>query len=188
MDCFFIRQEIPADIPQIYEVNYQAFAHYDEARLVDALRDGNVFNPKLSLVAVHNDRIIGHILFPPITIESSHAITPALALAPLVVHPEYQCLGVGAALIEEGLSICRTLGHRIVVVIGHPGYYPRHGFRPARVKGIEAPFTVDNDVFMVLALDPGALDGIQGTVKYPAAFDAIVGNGTGKYIPLHSPC
>ena len=88
--------------------------------------------------------------------------------------------GVGAALIEEGLKVCRTLGHRIVIVIGHPGYYPRYGFRSARANGIVAPFTVADDVFMVLALDPGALDGIQGTVKYPEAFDAIYGSGVPK--------
>ena len=186
MDSFFIRQEIPADIPAIFEVNYQAFAHYDEARLVDALRDAKVFNPELSLVAVDGDRIIGHIMFPPITIESPGAITPAIALAPLVVHPDYQCLGVGAALIEEGLNVCRTLGHRIVIVIGHPGYYPRYGFRSARANGILAPFAVADDVFMVLALDPGALDGIQGTVKYPAAFDAIEGMSIPKSKKVNS--
>jgi len=180
MDSFFIRSEMPEDIPAIFEVNYQAFAHYDEARLVDTLRDEKVFNPELSLVAVHGDRIIGHIMFPPITIESPEAITPAIALAPLVVHPDFQCLGVGSALIEEGLNVCRTLGHRIVIVVGHPGYYPRFGFRSARANGILAPFSVDDDVFMVLALDPAALEGIQGMVKYPAAFDSIVGSSTPK--------
>jgi putative acetyltransferase len=186
MDSFFIRQEIPADIPAIFEVNYQAFAHYDEARLVDALRDAKVFNPELSLVAVDGERIIGHIMFPPVTIESPQGITPAIALAPLVVHPDYQCRGVGAALIEEGLNVCRTLGHRIVIVIGHPGYYPRYGFRSARANGIVAPFAVADDVFMVLALDPGALDGIQGIVKYPEAFDAIEGMSIPKSKKINS--
>lgn len=180
MDSFFIRPEIPVDIPAIFEVNYQAFAHYDEARLVDTLRADKVFNPELSLVAVHGERIIGHIMFPPITIESPRAIIPAIALAPLVVHPDYQCLGVGTALIEEGLNVCRTLGHRIVIVIGHPKYYPRYGFHPARENGIVAPFTVDDEVFMVLALDPTALDGVEGMVKYPSAFDAVVGNELSK--------
>lgn len=177
MASFFIRMETPEDIPAIFEVNYQAFAYYDEAHLVDALRDAGVFNPELSLVAVHGDRIIGHIMFPPVTIESSQTVTPAIALSPLVVHPDYQCLGVGAALIEEGLKVCRNLGHRIVIVIGHPGYYPRFGFRSARANGIEAPFAVADDVFMVLALDANALDGITGTVKYPEAFEAIAGYG-----------
>lgn len=180
MDSFFIRPEVPADIPAIFEVNFQAFAHYDEANLVDALREDKVFNPELSLVAVHGDRVIGHIMFPPVTIESPKTSTPAVALAPLVVHPDFQCLGVGAALIEEGLIVCRTLGHRIVIVVGHPGYYPRYGFQSARAQGILAPFTVADDVFMVLPLDPGALHGIRGTVKYPAAFDAIVGSDMSK--------
>ena len=178
MDSFFIRPETPEDIPAIFEVNFQAFAHYDEANLVNTLRDANIFNPELSLVAVCGERIIGHIMFPPVTIESPLASTPAVALAPLVVHPDYQCLGVGSALIEEGLDACRSFGHRIVIVVGHPGYYPRYGFRSARAYGIVAPFIVADEVFMVLGLDPGALVGIQGTVNYPEAFDAIVGGGT----------
>ncbi len=115
-------------------------------------------------------------MFPPVTIESPLVATPAVALAPLAVHPDYQCFGVGSALIEEGLDACRRIGHRIVIVVGHPGYYPRYGFRSAREHGIVAPFIVADDVFMVLGLDPGALAGIQGTVHYPEAFDAIVGN------------
>jgi putative acetyltransferase len=184
MDSFFIRPETPDDIPAIFEVNFQAFAHYDEANLVNTLRDAHVFNPELSLVAVCGDRIIGHIMFPPVTIESPKGSTPAVALAPLVVHPDYQCLGVGSALIEEGLNACRSFGHRIVIVIGHPAYYPRYGFHPARAHGIMAPFIVADDVFMVLDLVPGALDGIQGMVKYPKAFDAIMGGGisSGKKI------
>ena len=175
MDSFFIRPEIPVDIPAIFEVNCQAFGHDDEARLVDALRAGCHFNPDLSLVAVFNDRIIGHILFPEITIESEDAIVPALALAPLVVHPDFQCRGIGTGLIEEGLDACRFLGHRIVIVVGHPGYYPRFGFSPANICGIEAPFVVDDDVFMVLALVPGALVGVHGRVRYPQAFESVVG-------------
>jgi putative acetyltransferase len=178
MDSFFIRPETPDDIPAIFEVNFQAFAHYDEANLVNTMRDTHVFNPELSLVAVCGDRIIGHIMFPPVTIESPRASTPAVALAPLVVHPDYQCLGVGSALIEEGLNACRSFGHRIVIVVGHPTYYPRYGFHSARAHGIVAPFVVADDVFMVLDLVPGALDGIHGMVKYPKAFDTIVGGGT----------
>jgi putative acetyltransferase len=176
MDSFFIRPETHEDIPAIFEVNFQAFAHYDEANLVNTLRDTHVFNPELSLVAVCGDRIIGHIMFPPLTIESPFSSAPAVALAPLVVHPDYQCLGVGSALIEEGLNACRSFGHRIVIVVGHPMYYPRYGFHPARAHGIVAPFVVADDVFMVLGLVPGALDGVQGTVKYPEAFDTIVGS------------
>jgi len=176
MDSFFIRSERHEDIDAIFEVNFQAFGQDGEARLVKALRDGGDYLRELSLVAVSGDRIIGHILFPPITIVSDTAETPALALATLSVHQDYQCLGIGTALIEEGLKECQHLGHHIVIVVGHPSYYPKFGFTVARDFGINAPFPCPDEAFMALQLTSGALDGISGTVRYPLAFDA-----TGAY-------
>jgi len=175
MGSFFIRTETPFDITDIFAVHNDAFAQDGEARLVNALRKDGDFTSDLSLVAIHNDRIIGHVLFPPITIESpgnNHTSVPARALAPLGVDPAYQCQGVGAALLEEGLNACRQLGHRAVIVVGHPGYYPRFGFSPARTFGISAPFPCPDEAFMAIELEPGALDGVHGTVRYPPAFDA----------------
>jgi putative acetyltransferase len=173
MDSYVIRPELPEDASAIFEVHLQAFAQDGESRLVNALRhDGNI-NPELSLVAVFGDRIIGHILFCPITIISGTVETAALALAPLGVHQDYQCMGIGAALIEAGLEACRGLGHRIVIVVGHPGYYPRFGFTAAKESGISAPFPCPDNVFMALPLRPGALDGIGGMVRYPMAFDNV---------------
>ncbi|MGB9176589.1 MAG: N-acetyltransferase [Methanoregula sp.] len=172
MVSFFIRAERPEDIDAIFEVNYQAFAQDGEARLVSALRHDGDYLQELSLVAVSGDRIIGHILFPPITIVSDTAETKALALAPLSVHQDYQCIGIGTALIEEGLKECQRLGHRIVIVVGHPLYYPKFGFTAARDFRINAPFPCPDEAFMALPLTSGALDGISGTVRYPLAFDA----------------
>jgi putative acetyltransferase len=173
MDSFYIRSERPEDIPGIFEVNLQAFGQDGEARLVNALREDGDYNPELSLVAIHGDRIIGHILFPPITIVSGTTETAAVALAPLAVHQDFQCLGIGAALIEEGLKECQRLGHRIVVVVGHPTYYPRFGFTIARELGISAPFPCPDEALMALSLEIGALDGVCGIVRYPQAFDAV---------------
>jgi putative acetyltransferase len=172
MDSFYICPESPDDFPAIYEVNREAFGQDGEARLVSALREDGDYDPELSLVAVHDGKIIGHIMFPPVNIVSDTATTPALALAPLSVHQDYQCRGIGAALVEEGLGECRRLGHRIVIVVGHPGYYPRFGFTCARDNGIHAPFPCPDEAFMALGLSDTALDGISGTVEYPLAFDA----------------
>jgi len=173
MNSFIIRLERPGDADAIFEVNRQAFGQDGEARLVDALRAEGDYTYNLSLVAVSGIRIIGHILFSPVAIVSETAETAALALAPLAVHQDFQCLGVGLALVQEGLEECRRLGHRIVIVVGHPAYYPKFGFVAARDFGIRAPFPCPDDVFMALPLCGGALDGISGTVRYPPAFDAV---------------
>ena len=145
--------ERPEDIDAIFEVNLQAFGQDGEARLVNALREDGDYDHELSLVAVSGDRIIGHILFPPITIVSDTAETAALALAPLAVHQDFQCLGIGAALIEEGLKECQRLGHRIVIVVGHPTYYPKFGFTIARDFGIHAPFPCPDESLHGAAAD-----------------------------------
>jgi putative acetyltransferase len=169
-----IRPETPADRAAIFEVNLRAFGQPAEATLVDGLRRDGDFIPELSLVAVVEGRIAGHILFPPITIENPERRVPALALAPMAVLPELQHQGIGSLLVKEGLAACRLLLHRIVVVAGHPEYYPRFGFTPARARGIEAPFPVPDEAFMVIALLEGSLEGIHGTVRYPHAFDAVM--------------
>ena len=174
MSSYVIRSEIPADRDHIFDVNVQAFGEDEEARLVDTLRDGGNFNPALSIVAVHGDRIIGHILFPPITIESDGAHVPALALAVLAVHPLFQCQGIGSALIEEGLGACRRLGHRIIIVVGHPKYYPLFGFTQARRQGIDVTFPCPDESLMALPLVPGALDGVGGMVRYHPALSLVM--------------
>ena len=165
-----IRPETAEDYAAIREVNLLAFGQEVEPRLVEALRRLPDFIPELSLVAVEAGQVVGHILFSPIVIETKDGSVPALTLAPLAVRPEFQNQGVGSALVRRGLEECERLGHRIVVVVGHPPYYPRFGFSPARARGLEAPFPVPDEAFLVLELVPGALDGVAGTVRYPPPF------------------
>jgi putative acetyltransferase len=165
-----IRPETAEDYAAIAEVNRLAFGQEDEARLVEALRRSPDFIAELSLVAVEAGRVVGHILFSPVVIETKDGPVPALALAPMAVRPEVQNQGIGSELVRDGLERCRSLGHKIVVVVGHPGYYPRFGFSPARAQGLEAPFPVPDEAFLALELVPGALDGVAGMVKFPPPF------------------
>ena len=168
-----IRPEKKKDYGAIHQVNELAFGGRAEADLIEDLRKTDSFIPELSLVAIQNQGVIGHILFSPINIKSKKRITSALALAPMAVHPEFQNKGVGSKLAVRGLEDCRRLGHRIVVVIGHPGYYPRFGFLPARDRGLEVPFPVPDEAFMVLELVPGALKAAQGEIIYPPPFQKM---------------
>jgi putative acetyltransferase len=169
-----VRAETPEDYTAIHEVNVLAFdKRENEARLVETIRQSPGFTPELSLVAIEDGQVIGHVLFSPIRIETEIGDAAALALAPIAVRPEAQNRGIGSQLIRHGLDECRRLGHRIVVLIGHSNYYPRFGFSPARAMGLEAPFPIPDDVFMALELVPGALKGVKGTVRYPPAFDDV---------------
>jgi putative acetyltransferase len=169
-----IRPENPEDIVRIDELTRLAFQGVDEANLIAAIRDSTYFVPELSLVAVDDDRVVGHILFSLITIESSEKSVEALALAPMAVLPEYQNRGIGTLLVQHGLAACKKLGYSIVIVVGHPEYYPRFGFTPARDCGIKAPFEVPDEAFMVLELVPDALKNVSGVVKYSPAFDLVI--------------
>ena len=170
-----IRAERAEDAAAVGRVNELAFGRADEAALVDALRAAA--DPHVSLVAVEDDGIVGHIFFSPVSLgpedgpeDSSFA---AMGLAPMAVLPEYQRRGVGSELVRAGLNECRRTGRDVVVVLGHPGYYPRFGFRPASRAGLRCEYPVPDDTFMVVELRPGALAGRRGLVKYHPAFAEV---------------
>jgi putative acetyltransferase len=170
-----IRSERKDDYDTIYQLNVLAFENrLAEADLVDRIRKSQDFIPVLSIVAEVNGQVVGHILFSKIGIVSNNIIIPALALAPMAVLPNFQKQGIGARLVRDGLNKCRELGHNIVVVIGHPWFYPKFGFKSARKYGLECDqYNVSDDVFMVVELDERALQDVQGIVRYPEIFDGV---------------
>lgn len=115
-----IRPEQAGEAAAIAALLRQSFGGEDEARLVDALRMQD--DLALSLVAEAAGTIIGHVALSPIRAEG-----PALALAPVAVHPALQGRGIGAALVRAALQAMP--GHSIVV-LGDPAYYSRFGFAP----------------------------------------------------------
>jgi putative acetyltransferase len=167
-----IRQETPEDKASIRNVNEEAFGRKEEAEIVEKLRTRGVLT--LSLVAVQEDRIVGHIVFSPVKVESERSSFGAIALAPMAVLPVYQRKGIGSQLVRSGLEECRVLGHEIIVVLGHPDYYPRFGFVPAKQKGIKCEFEVPDEAWMVLELRESALAGRQGTVSFQPEFREAV--------------
>ncbi|HEY9634452.1 MAG TPA: N-acetyltransferase [Coleofasciculaceae cyanobacterium] len=166
-------RETDDDITTIRQVVTAAFGRTSEAELVEAIRNCENFIPELSLVAAEDGNVLGHILFSPIVIEAQGQTIPALALAPLAITPIRQRQGIGSQLVQAGLTKCRELGHGIVVVLGEPHYYRRFGFQTAKEFGVQVPFLIPDEVFMVLELQPGTLMNVTGTVRYPAYFDGV---------------
>jgi putative acetyltransferase len=161
-----IRQETPADCDAIDQVIQVAFGRTDEAGLVRNLRsDGDLL---LSLVADSSSVIVGHVAFSRMFVDAGTRQIASVSLAPVAVRPDFQQMGVGAALIRDGLARLRQ-DESIAIVLGHPQYYPRFGFSSDAAKPIINPFNA-GAAWMALELRDGSLSGIQGIAKYPQAF------------------
>ena len=163
-----IREESPKDINGIYEINKQAFEDESEAKIVNALREADELS--LSLVAQINNQIVGHIAFSEVKIDSGAESYDAIGLAPMAILPEYQRRGYGSELVEKGLKILSERGHEIVVVLGHPEYYPKFGFITTDKYGIHCEFECPAEAFMIKELKQNSLKGIGGTVKFNPKF------------------
>jgi putative acetyltransferase len=164
-----IRPETGRDEAAIAEVTTAAFAKQREARIVDAIRRSDRFVPELSLVAEVEGVVVGHVMLSYVDLgDDSRRV---LELGPMSVAPERQRSGVGSALVEEALRRGDDRGEPLVLVLGHPTYYPRFGFRPASTLGIVPPPEITDEVFMAVPLrayDPS----LRGQVVLPPAFRA----------------
>jgi predicted N-acetyltransferase YhbS len=170
-----IRQETEADYKAVYELIKIAFAsekysNHQEHLLVSRLRSAKAFVPALSLVAQVHEKVVGHILLTKIALKADHRDHKILALAPVSVLPAYQLQGIGSQLIVTAHQVAQKLGYRLVVLLGHAGYYPRFGYRPAHTFGIKLPFDAPAENCMAKELVKGSLKGIFGTVEYPKEF------------------
>ena len=165
-----IRAEADGDREAIWAVNRSAFESDAEANLVNILRDSGFVT--VSLVAEIEGEVVGYILFSPLTIIAKVGTVEAVSLAPMAVLPSHQRQGIGSRLVAAGLYVCRELGHRIAVVLGHPKFYPRFGFSADLASPLINPFG-GGEAWMALELLTGALCGIEGKVEYPAPFNAL---------------
>ncbi len=165
-----IRIEQPQDIEGIRRVNREAFDGEYEAEVVDQLR---LNCPTiLSLVASDGEKVVGHILFSPAHIVQAEGWTIAgMGLGPLAVLPSKQGLGIGSSLCQEGMRRMEIAGYPFVVVLGHPGYYPRFGFERASTHNVKSAFEdVPDEAFMIRIFDEVAMAGVKGIAHYRPEF------------------
>jgi putative acetyltransferase len=163
-----IREERPDDVAALRDLNRRAFGQDQESNIVDALRANG--GALLSLVATVNDRVVGHIMYSPLSIGGN---VKGAALGPMGVLPEYQRQGIGGKLIQAGNRKLKDAGCPFIIVVGHADYYARFGFRPAREHGIKCQWDVPDDVFMLLILDQAEMEGVSGLAKYRDEFSSV---------------
>jgi putative acetyltransferase len=161
-----IRPERPDDAPAVAALNREAFGGQDEVDLIERLRADRLV--AVSLVALEEASLAGHILFSDLAVALDGRPVRAVSLAPMCVRVDRQRQGIGSALVRAGLDAVREAGFRAVVVLGHPGFYPRFGFSADLAAKLASPFA--GPAFMAIELVPGALNGTRGAVTYPPAF------------------
>ena len=167
MHNLVIRSDNLADHAAISDVIEQAFKNqqyssHTEQYIVAALREADALT--LSLVAVLNPHIVGHIAISLIQISSG--VEDWYGLGPVAVLPEWQLQGIGSALIQSALSQLKTIGAKGCIVLGDPNFYAEFGFKAVPELILE---NVPTEYFQALSFD-GKFP--QGTVTYHSAFNA----------------
>ncbi len=161
-----IRQTTEADLNDILSVERAAFKRDIEANLTAALLADPSAEPRLSLVASVDNQPVGHILFTKGTL-TNHPDIALSFLAPLAVIPQFQRQGIGGALINKSLELLAEANVDLIVVLGHPTYYPKFGFKPAFKVGLEPTYPIRAEVvdaWMVQALKPNIIGHVSGRV------------------------
>lgn len=165
-DEVIIREACESDLNDVLFVEREAFGSDEVPDLVRNLLADPSAKPLLSLLAYRGDCAVGHILFTKAHLDPDTSLSISL-LAPLAVVPAAQKQGIGGKLIEAGLKILKESGVEIVFVLGHPEYYPRHGFNTAGIHGLHAPYPIPKinaDAWMVQELRSGIIGHVKGTI------------------------
>ena len=166
-----IRRERDDDAAAVRAVYCAAFPTPFEADLVDQLRAD--LEPWRGFVAERDGEVVGHLLFTPVTLDPAPAhASPLVGLGPMAVRPDHQREGIGSALADGALAALSGEPVDAVVVLGHPEWYPKFGFRPAKRFGLKPGFEAPESAFMALELVPGALLNMSGKVNYDNRFFA----------------
>lgn len=170
-----IRTENYEDYNEVEGLIFKAFENAAESDpsehlLVNRLRKEKSFIPELSIVAMIDDSIVGHILLTAISIKNKNEEFSTLALAPVSVLPEFQKQGIGGQLILEAHRRAINLGFNSILLIGHESYYPKFAYVAASSFGIRFPFEAPDQNCFAIELIKGSLANVNGEVAYPQAF------------------
>jgi putative acetyltransferase len=163
----YIRETTDADLNDILFVERAAFNSDKEAQFTKDMLADPTAKPLLSLLAYVEEQPVGHILFTAARLSSPSRKVVVSFLAPLAVIPKFQRKGIGGILIKTGLELLSNSGVDLVFVVGHPEYYPRHGFTSASKLGLAPTHPISErhaDAWMVHALRPSVVGFVSGKV------------------------
>ena len=167
-----VRPELPSDVPSVRAVEEGAFGRAHEADIVDAVRASGDWLDDGSLVAVDNaGSVVGHVLLSRGRLVHPDATETDIGMiGPVAVLPELQRRGVGGELMRAAISAAVARRYPVICLVGHPSYYPRFGFEPARPLGLDPPDpSWPDDAWMALRL-PRWSPELRGSAYFAQAF------------------
>ena len=165
---FSIRNQTINDAAPVEQLLDLSFGVDRKAKSAYALRQGLVTVPELALAAEQNGELVGSIQFWPLKLsldEGGVAPPGVLLLGPLAVHPDRQNLGLGQALIGEGLKRAASLGYCGAILVGDPAYYGRFGFDHGCVAGLKLATEPDQNRIQGRELIPDSLKTLRGRLS-----------------------
>jgi predicted N-acetyltransferase YhbS len=172
-----LRYETPEDYRIVEELTREAFWNLyvpgcSEHFLLHRMRDVDAFIPELDLEASIDGKIVGNIVYSHAKLAADDGSEPeVITFGPVAVLPEYQCQGIGSALIIETLNRARELGYQAVLIYGNPDYYQRFGFFSAENFDIRTSDDMYATALLALELIPNALQDKPGRFLENAIFE-----------------
>jgi len=166
---FSLIPEAPEHKTVIESLLDEAFGLWRLAKTSYRLREGERPIEGLSHVAIEARRgIVGCISFWRIHIGDDGP--PTLLLGPLAVAGDRRGVGIGRALMNNGIDRARSMGYALVILVGDEPYYGRVGFRKVPEDQLILPGPVDPDRLLFLELEEGAMRKARGLVLPPHRF------------------
>jgi len=135
-------------------------------------RKSNDFIEELDVVAIFQDKIVGHMISTLAKVisdeQKEHEV---LHVGPVSVDPKLQHQGIGTELIQYSIKEARKLGYSAMILFGNPDYYKRFGFKNAQEYQITTQEGLNFEAFQVLDLQDNGLTDIKGKFYIPKSIE-----------------
>ncbi|WP_299471552.1 N-acetyltransferase [uncultured Roseibium sp.] len=160
-----IRPTKPEDLGDIEALYGAAFPDEDLFPLVNELLAGS--DRLLSLAAVQNKRLVGHVIFTYCSVEPCGRVVALLG--PLCAAPANQKQGVGSKLVRRGFEQLDAIH---AMVLGDPAYYGRFGFKADDLVETPCPIPSEwKEAWQSVRLGGDMDEKLAGTLVVPKAWN-----------------